>query len=162
MAGGVKIDIRGMRELRDAIDSNVEGMQDALGRALLSAAQDIAAESQNLVPFDTGDLAGSMYLLGEMNGVKVDGFPGNTPEFTIAYGTPYALAQHERLDFWHPPKPPSKRVVGGRQGTGTVAPGQPQGPKYLEFPFAEETSQYPTRLIERIRQHYHIQRGREV
>lgn len=162
MAGGVKIDIRGMRELRDAIDNNVEGMTRALGQALFSAAQDIAAESQNLVPFDTGDLAASMYQLGDMGGISVEGFPGNMPEFTIAYGTPYALAQHERLDFWHPPKPPGKSVVGGRQGTGTVSPGSDRGPKYLEFPFAEETSQYPARLIDRVRQHYHIERGRQV
>ena len=51
MRNRIDIDIRGMRELRDALDSNSEGMQNALGKALFSAAQDIAAESQDLVPF---------------------------------------------------------------------------------------------------------------
>ena len=162
MAQGVKIDIQGMRELRDAIDNNVEGLNHALSQALFSAAQDIAADSQNLVPFDTGDLAGSMYQLGDNKGVGIEGRNTNTPEFTIAYGTPYALVQHERLDFFHPPKPPGKSVVGGRQGTGPVTPGTDRGPKYLEFPFVEETSMYPARLVDSIRQHYHIDRGKSV
>lgn len=153
MAGGVRIDLRGLREFQQAIDSNIAGMQLALGKALESAAEDIAGESQRLVPWDTGDLAGSMNI--ERKGI---GTP--SPEMSIAYGTPYALVQHERLDFWHPPKPPGKRVVGGAQGTGVVSPGQPQGPKYLEFPFVEETSQYPARLLDRIRMHYHIDTAR--
>lgn len=152
----VKVSIAGIKELQDAIDSNIVELQMALGRALYSAATDIAADSNLLVPFDTGALAASMYDLGDVGGVGVDGFPGPAPEFTIAYGEPYALVQHERLDYWHPPKPPAKSVVGGRQGTGPVAPGEGRGPKYLEVPFAQETSQYPTKLVERVRQHYHV------
>lgn len=153
MAKGVRIDIQGMNELRDAIAVNSAGMERALGQALFSAAQDIAAESQNLVPFDTGDLAGSM-------NIDAKGLASGTPEVEIAYGTPYALYQHERLDLWHPPKPPGKSVVGGRSGTGPVAPGAGRGPKYLEFPFAQETSKYPPKLLERIRAHYNIQKGK--
>ena len=152
MANKIDIDIRGMAELRRALDSNSEGMRDALGKALFSAAQDIAAESQDLVPFDTGDLAGSM-------SIDATGLTTGTPEVEIAYGTAYALYQHERLDLWHPPKPPGKSVVGGRSGTGPVAPGAGRGPKYLEFPFAQETSRYPSKLLDRIRAHYHIDRA---
>lgn len=152
MAKGVRIDIQGMQELRDAIEANSAGMERALGKALFSAAKDIAKDSQNLVPFDTGDLAGSM-------SVNAERLSSSTPEVEIAYGTAYALVQHERLDYWHPPKPPGKSVVGGRQGSGPVAPGSGRGPKYLEFPFAQETSQYPPKLLERIRAHYNIEKG---
>jgi len=144
---GVNIDLRGMRELRRAIDSNVEGIQQALGRALYSAAEDIASDSQNLVPFDTGDLAGSM-------SVDIDGLSSTTPEVSISYGTAYALVQHERLDLWHPPKPPGNSR--GRTGTGPVDPGAGRGPKYLEFPFTQEVSRYPARLVDRIRAHYNV------
>lgn len=144
---GINVNVRGMRELSDAIDANVEGLQQALGRALYSAAEDIAADSQDLVPFDTGDLAGSM-------SVDASALMAGTPEVEITYGTAYALVQHERLDLWHPPKPPGNSR--GRTGTGPVAPGSGRGPKYLEFPFAQETSQYPAKLLDRIRAHYNI------
>jgi hypothetical protein len=144
---GITVNLLGYKDLRDAIDANVEGMQMALGRALYSAAEDIAAASQDLVPFDTGDLAGSM-------SVDIDRIQSATPEVSISYGTAYALYQHERLDLWHPPKPPGNSR--GTVGTGPVDPGSGRGPKYLEFPFAQETSQYPTRLLDRIRAHYNI------
>lgn len=152
MADGIRIDIQGMKELRDALDSNIEGLEIALGKALYGAAEDIAAESKQLVPFDTGDLSASQSIEPS----TIAGLKQKTPEVEIAYGTPYALVQHERLDFFHPPKPPGRSVVGGRQGTGPVAPGSGRGPKYLEFPFIQEINHYPTRLVERIRQHYHV------
>lgn len=150
MAKGVKIDIRGLQELRDALDKNSTGLEVALGKALYSAAEDIAAESKQLVPFDNGDLSASQSIEPS----SVAGLKQKTPEIEIAYGTPYALVQHERLDFWHPPRPPGNSR--GRTGAGPVAPGQPQSPKYLEFPFIQETNRYPELLVERIRQHYHI------
>lgn len=150
---GVNIDIRGMRELRDALDSNIDGLQQALGQALYSAAEDIGTASQNLVPFDTGDLAGSM-------SVDASGLMSGTPEVTISYGTAYALYQHERLDLWHPPRPPGNSR--GRTGTGPVDPGAGRGPKYLEFPFAQETSRYPGRLLDRIRAHYNVRKSGNV
>lgn len=150
---GITVDLRGMRQLRDAIDANVEGMQQALGAALYSAAEDIAAASQDLVPFDTGDLAGSM-------SVDIDGLTSTTPTVEISYGTAYALVQHERLDLWHPPKPPGNSR--GRTGTGPVDPGSGRGPKYLEFPFAQETSHYPSRLVDRVAMHYNIRKAGDV
>lgn len=150
MAGGTRIDIQGIKELRDALNSNAEGLEIALGKALYSAAEDIAAESKQLVPFDNGDLSASQSIEPS----TVAGLKQKTPQVEISYGTPYALVQHERLDFWHPPKPPGN--TRGRIGTGPTAPGQPQSPKYLEFPFIQEINHYPGRLVERIRQHYHV------
>jgi hypothetical protein len=150
--GGVTIAIGGVKELSDAIDANIEGIQYALGRALWDAANQIGDASQELVPFDLGDLKGSMSY-------ETRGIGTATPEVEIRYGTPYALYQHEKLDLFHPARDGNKSA--GRKGTGPTAPGTPGGsPKYLEFPFLEETSQYPQKLVERIRTHFHVIRAR--
>lgn len=158
MAKGVKIQIEGMKELRDAVAKNSDGLAVALGQALHDAAIEISNESQELVPQDTGMLKASMFLKPPTSRT----LPQNMPVISINYGEPYALIQHERLDFFHPPKPPGKSKVGGRQGIGTVAPGSGRGPKYLEFPFVQETSLYPAKLVERIRARYHIEKGKNV
>ena len=118
---------------------------------LKDAAQAIGNESQNLVPVDTGNLKGSMSY--ERSGVTT-----TTPVIEIRYGTPYALYQHEKLDLYHPARDGN---TAGRRGSGPTAPGTEGGsPKYLEFPFLAETSQYPTKLVERIRRHFNVVRAR--
>jgi hypothetical protein len=106
----------------------------------------IGNASQDLVPIDTGNLKGSMNY--ERRGLTT-----TSPEIEIRYGTPYALYQHEKLDLSHPSR--------ARGGSGPTAPGTEGGsPKYLEFPFLEETSRYPTKLVERIRAHFNVVRAR--
>jgi hypothetical protein len=151
--GGVEIQVTGLRELANAVEANREAVQYALGRALWDAANQIGDASQELVPFDTGDLKGSMSY-------ETRGIGTSTPEVEIRYGTPYALYQHEKLDLYHPARDGN---TAGRKGTGPTAPGTPGGsPKYLEFPFLAETSKYPQGLVDRIRAHYRVieSRGR--
>ena len=149
--GGVEVSVLGLRELSEAMEANSREMTVAVGRALWDAAQAIGNESQNLVPVDTGNLKGSMSY--ERSGVTT-----TTPVIEIRYGTPYALYQHEKLDLYHPARDGN---TAGRRGSGPTAPGTEGGsPKYLEFPFLEETSQYPTKLVERIRRHFNVVRAR--
>lgn len=149
--GGVEVSVLGLRELAEAMEANSREMTVAVGRALWDAAQAIGNESQNLVPVDTGNLKGSMSY--ERSGVTT-----TTPVIEIRYGTPYALYQHEKLDLYHPARDGN---TAGRRGSGPTAPGTEGGsPKYLEFPFLEETSQYPTKLVERIRRHFNVVRAR--
>jgi len=149
--GGVEISVLGLSELAQAMEANSREMTVAVGRALWDAAQAIGNESQNLVPVDTGNLKGSMSY--ERSGVTT-----TTPVIEIRYGTPYALYQHEKLDLYHPARDGN---TAGRRGSGPTAPGTEGGsPKYLEFPFLAETSQYPTKLVERIRRHFNVVRAR--
>jgi len=149
--GAVEISVLGLRELAEAMEANSREMTVAVGRALWDAAQAIGNESQNLVPVDTGNLKGSMSY--ERSGVTT-----TTPVIEIRYGTPYALYQHEKLDLYHPARDGN---TAGRRGSGPTAPGTEGGsPKYLEFPFLAETSQYPTKLVERIRRHFNVVRAR--
>ena len=137
----VEIDVAGIDGLNRALAANVAGLADALRTALFDANNDIATESQNLVPFEFGDLKGSMAQNERSR-------PGSV-EFEIVYGTPYALIQHERLDYFHPGQ--------ARGGIGPTSPGTPGGsPKYLEFPFVQETSRWPGRLVQRVRAHFHF------
>ncbi|MGA1589114.1 MAG: HK97 gp10 family phage protein [Ilumatobacteraceae bacterium] len=149
--GGVEVSVLGLSELAQAMEANSREMTVAVGRALWDAAQAIGNESQNLVPVDTGNLKGSMSY--ERSGVTT-----TTPVIEIRYGTPYALYQHEKLDLYHPARDGN---TAGRRGSGPTAPGTEGGsPKYLEFPFLAETSQYPTKLVERIRRHFNVVRAR--
>lgn len=149
--GGVEVSVLGLSELAQAMEANSREMTVAVGRALWDAAQAIGNESQNLVPVDLGDLKGSMSY--ERSGVTT-----TTPVIEIRYGTPYALYQHEKLDLYHPARDGN---TAGRRGSGPTAPGTEGGsPKYLEFPFLAETSQYPTKLVERIRRHFNVVRAR--
>jgi len=144
--GGVEISVLGLSELAQAMEANSREMTLAVGRALNDAATAIGNESQNLVPVDTGNLKGSMNY-------QRRGLSTTTPEIEIRYGTPYALYQHEKLELSHPSR--------ARGGAGPTAPGTEGGsPKYLEFPFLAETSQYPQKLVERIRTHFHVIRAR--
>jgi len=109
------------------------GMQKATMRAVTRITNETARRSNELVPFDTGNLARSRVIkLPRKGSANVKGM--------VAYGgtgAAYAVVQHEGLDLWHPPKPPGKSKVGGNQGTGPVAPGSGRGPKYLEYPMKQ-------------------------
>lgn len=148
--GGVTVAIDGLKELRDAIESNIEGIQYALGRALWDAATDIGDASQELVPIHESNLKGSMRYVPEHESQMGS---GPNPEVSINYTAPYALYQHEKLDLFHPSRE--------RGGAGPTAPGTQGGsPKYLEYPFLAETAKYPQALVELVRAHYKVVEAR--
>lgn len=147
MAKSGNVRFEGIPEVVAALRANDQKIQMATNQAFFAAVTQIGKRANQLVPVDTGNLRSSQ---------KIEWSP-RTLGASISYGgtaAPYAVLQHERLDFWHPPKPPGKSKVGGRSGTGTVEPGTGRGPKYLETAFLEETSKWPEKLAQRIRAHY--------
>lgn len=147
--GSASVRLEGIPEVAAALRANDQALQTAVNQAFYAAVLQIGKRANQLVPVDTGNLRSSQ---------KID-WSSRVLGASISYGgtaAPYAIIQHERLDLWHPPKPPGKSKVGKRSGTGTVEPGTGRGPKYLETAFMEETSRWPQKLIDRIRAHYRV------
>ena len=120
----------------------------AIRQALQAASQHIASEADEMVPEDEGQLSASQNI----ENVKKS---GDRYVASISYGgpsAPYAIVQHENFDLFHPPKPPGRRKVGGRQGSGPTNPGDRTngGPKYLEYPFDRETEEWPSGFRDRL------------
>ena len=119
---------------------------EAAGQAVTEITTGLARQANELVPFDTGNLARSRVI-------KYPKKLSDKPVGEVSYGgpaAPYAVVQHESLDFFHPPKPPNKSKVGGRQGTGPVAAGTGRGPKYLEYPLKRYHKGFNKILIRKI------------
>jgi hypothetical protein len=74
-----------LAELEAVGDRIADGAKGSLGLAI----DHIAGVSRQLVPLETAALVGSQKVL-------VDGYTAS-----ISYGTPYARAQHFRLDYRH-------------------------------------------------------------
>ena len=111
----------------DKAQRAVRAAPDDLNRAarigVTAVTNDVAARSDELVPFDTGNLSQSQTIDTPSPGGRIVG--------EVGYGgsaAPYALVQHEDLTLSHPPK-----TEGGRP----VEPGQGRGPKYLEYAAGE-------------------------
>ena len=125
------------------------GMQKATRRAVTRITNETARRSNELVPFDTGNLARSRHIkLPRKSAMNIEG--------QVTYGGPsaaYAVVQHEGLHLWHPPKPPSKSKVGKNQGTGPVAAGSGRGPKYLEYPMKQMYKIMDRLLASEIKKH---------
>jgi hypothetical protein len=155
--GAVQIKVLRIPEISKALKIDAQGIILATQAGLLDAAEVIHQQAIGLAPFDEGFLAASG---------KVDhNFSGDKFEVSVSFGnegphgdsptSTYALVQHERLDFWHPPKPPARQKSGAkRQGTGPVPPGKGRGPKYLEYPFTKWTDKFPNSLVAYVRKHY--------
>lgn len=148
----IKMDVASLREVQSALQVDAEGVAIAAKAGVRQLAEDILGEADQLVPFDEGTLAGSRAL----NETKY----GDKYTVEVGYGNssaPYALIQHERLDFYHPPKPPNKSKVGKRSGTGPGPdPVTGRGPKYLEKPFKKYTQNIEQTLVGYIRAHYRL------
>lgn len=98
----------------------------SLSAALFASAVDVANKADSLVPVDEGILRASQSITPPKS-------LGTNPSARITYGgpsAPYALIQHERLDYDHP--------KGGQA-------------KYLEEPFLEEVGAWPTRFSARLK-----------
>jgi len=139
------IRVTGLEGLREMIDSGNRVVIQATAEAITDLTVDVARQADELVPFDTGDLRNSQ-------AVKTPKVGGLVPDLTgeISYGgpsAPYALIQHENESLWHPPKPPGRSKVGGRQGVGPVAPGSGRGPKYLEYPLKRVAKTFGTDIV---------------
>ena len=140
--------ITGIKELESKFNAYAIDTQRAMLVALTSAVVDIAGDADTMVPVDEGILRASQ----DIEFPKVS---GSKMEASISYGgpsAPYALIQHENVDLWHAPKPPGKRKSGGRSGSGPTEPGNTifGGPKYLEYPFTQETQTWPLGFKQRL------------
>jgi lipoate-protein ligase A len=105
---------------RTAIEQKIfeatkEGIEDS--------AFDLENKASQLAPLDTGDLRGSSKTDIEVSGKKVEG--------KVSFNEPYALDQHEDLQFNHP--------RGGQA-------------KYLEQPLKENEQDYKRHVERKVRQ----------
>lgn len=99
---------------------------EATGIGLTAEAERIMARSQQLVPFELGNLAATAQVTRPYT-------EGNQVVVTLGYGdssTPYALVQHERLDYQH---------AAGRQA------------KYLEQPVVYAMTSMEARMATVVR-----------
>lgn len=98
-------------------------VEQAVIAALQKCAADLQRKSAERAPIDTGDLRSNC---------SVSPLKRNGTEFyyTVGYDLPYAITQHERLDFRHP--------RGGEA-------------KYLEKPFEENKGLYEQYIGEAVR-----------
>jgi hypothetical protein len=107
----LEVDIRGAEVFEKKMRELGEKGPEAVGRALYTVGLEIFADSQMLVPVDTGALKGSGGIEGPYD------VGGGVMEVLIYYGGPgaaYALSVHENLDSYHE---------------------DPTQAKYLEVPF---------------------------
>jgi len=93
-------------------------------KQLFADATEVLNQSRALAPFDTGALAGSgsLHMGGSLK----------NPVAEITYGgpaAPYALVQHENVDFYHP-----SRKRGGTSAPSTSPNSKERGAKYLTRP----------------------------
>ncbi len=102
-----------MSELKWYGDKISSGIFNAVKQAVNTCAADLQSKSVKQAPIDTGDLRSncSVSLTSSINNVSA----------TVGYDLPYAIVQHERLDFNHP--------KGGKA-------------KYLEDPYNENKNSY--------------------
>ena len=140
------VKVTGINELKRLLKTADVKIVGAVAQEMSQITDAIAQESRGLVPFDEGILAGSVTKTKSYNVVFISQ--------TVAYGgpgAPYALIQHEKEDWWHPPKPPGKSKVGGQSGTGPGIPGQTRGAKYLEIPAKRHQRTVVPRMIAAIK-----------
>jgi hypothetical protein len=101
--------IDGLDELNAYLKNVPPEAKDAVNHELKLIAADLQGKAQRLAPVDTGDLRGSAF--SEVIGMDA----------TVGFTEPYALRQHEELDYAHP--------RGGQA-------------KYLETPYKENVKKY--------------------
>lgn len=102
-------ELEGLAELEAALNRALKNIEGDASAGLAEVAQDLKGKSVQLAPIDTGDLRGSGYANPAAGG------------WEVGFSEPYALVQHERLDYQHP--------KGGQA-------------KFLEQPFAENSERY--------------------
>lgn len=113
-----------MAEFRWYGDKAVSRAMQAAIQAIGICAADLQGKSARQAPIDTGDLRANC---------SVSPLQRNDPQVwvTVGYNLPYAIVQHERLDFRHP--------KGGKA-------------KYLEDPYKENISKYERYIKDTVKQ----------
>lgn len=109
MAGSVE----GLDKAMEAFNKRLKNVGPYTRKAMLEVVMNLHQESVDLAPIDTGDLRGSAQHKVTKEGNAIIG--------EVSFNTPYALRQHEELDYNHP--------QGGKA-------------KYLETPFKKSTDKY--------------------
>jgi hypothetical protein len=82
--------VTGLEEVIKELNRRAQAIQNATEQSLQEVALDVIGKARELAPLDTGDLRGSGYA--KVEGLNVE----------LGFTAPYALIQHERLDFKHP------------------------------------------------------------
>lgn len=118
----INIEIEGMDELKAVLQKIPEAVRDAAENSFRKSILDLQGKAQILAPIDLGDLRGSAY--------SDVGFTEWGLEAVVGFTEPYALLQHEDMEFNHP--------KGGQA-------------KYLEQPLKENIVQYTADLSETIK-----------
>ena len=133
------VKVEGMDELNRILRNMPDAVKRAAEKSLELAALDLQAKAADIAPNDTGDLSGSGFVsVGWRNEVKTITSHDRDPssrrllipetkglEAIVGFAEPYALAQHEHVEWHHPKR------------------GQA---KYLETPFKENISKYITAI----------------
>ena len=140
----MNVELKGIDDLRKALNRADAAVIDATKLAITDVVMEIAEMADDLVPFDTGNLSRSQTI--ERPGARLEG--------SVSYGgtaAPYALIQHEDESLSHPPKPPGRSKVGGRQGSGPVVAPAGRGAKFLEYPATEIGQDIDNKIVALVR-----------
>ena len=135
------INVFGITEVKNGMILNKDKMIAAINSAMYDSANDVLNNAMNLVPMETGTLKASGNVTSKPSKAEVHtkisvSFGGATTG--APSGANYAIYVHENLGANHSPP----KFQGGQA-------------KYLEQPFLEETSKWPSDLVKRIRVWYH-------
>ena len=134
------VKIEGIKELKHILKNADVKIRIAANKEIHDIANDLVNEAGSLAPFKEGILEGSGVVTGKA--------PVTSPliTLTVKFGgaaAPYALVQHENLDYFHPAKADG--------GTGPGIPGQTRGAKYLEMPAKRHQATIVPRLLAAIK-----------
>lgn len=122
-----KVEIKGFDSLKKALAEAEKRNPEVTTQKVTAIALDLAGRSAQQAPVDTGDLRNNCTAVINDSEVfkeqRVTGSstPAEKVEATVGYSLPYALRQHEELDYNHP--------KGGKA-------------KFLEEPFLEKEQDY--------------------
>lgn len=109
----VQVKIDGLQRVQQRLNREIGKIKGNIREGLLEVGLDCLGKSVRHAPVDKGDLRGSGYLAygevliarGQKTGqpVKVGDPQPNTRDVAeIGFGTPYAVRQHEELEWRHP------------------------------------------------------------
>lgn len=105
--------LKGLAQVQAMFDKKLKDIERATPQAIKDVTLDLLGKAVNLAPVDTGDLRGS----GKAE-FSDDGKSG-----TVSFNTPYAIRQHEELDYNHPQ---------GGQARYLAAPFEANQDKYIK------------------------------
>ncbi len=155
------------KELSKQLERAMKKMPEEVAKAVNDCTLDLAEQSSNRAPVETGDLRGN--CVAEVNGTVV--FENTEPTGAkppaktltlgkVSYSLPYALRQHEELGYDHNRTDGERRIkevvrhttengkVSSYIGAGSVNRVAGGEAKFLERPFEERKEKYINRFKE--------------